>query len=225
MAIVRISAAEAVVDYFRTRITDGDLKPGDRLPSERKLQEELGVSRVALREGLAQLNALGVLGSSQGRATVVAAEVDVRSLGDVFLPLAASDEARYEQDLLDTRRLLEVQGAALAANRASTADHTELEAIVHDLAGALSQPTDYLKHDERLHHRIVTASGNTVLAHFHSMLQQQLEPIVASSIANKKDRLVSLEQHRAIVRAIVAGESQGASELMASHLGSCANAY
>ena len=75
--------AEAVFRHLKDRIRNGELQPGDSLPSERELQAELGVSRISLREGLARLSALGLVEVSHGKGTIVSRAVSLQSVEDV----------------------------------------------------------------------------------------------------------------------------------------------
>src|SRR5512140_3304985 len=85
--LAKISTASAVVNYIKKRIEEGLLKPGEKLPSERLLQQELAVSRFTLREALARLSALGIIKTTHGKGTIVAREVNSATLADVFIPL------------------------------------------------------------------------------------------------------------------------------------------
>lgn len=222
---LRISTAEAVVNYFKERIASGELRPGDRLPSERVLQDSLGISRFALREGMARLNALGIVTSAQGKASVVNSDVDPRSLSDVFVPLAAGDRDKYLEDLFASRQLLEVECAGLAARRRGAGQLETMGELVESLAATLGDGTAYARLDYTLHHAIVEAADNVFLEKIHALLHDQLQPVIRKSVDDRAHRRESMEWHRRIVEAIAAGDEAAARAHMTSHLGACRLAY
>ena len=99
--IKKVSVVDATVNYIKKQIGDGALKPGDQLPSERMLQEELGVSRFTLREALARLSALGILEVAHGKGAFIAKEMSPSSLEDVFLPLFANQSTKNIIDFFE----------------------------------------------------------------------------------------------------------------------------
>ncbi len=222
---VRISTAEAVVNYVKAKIEAGELKPGDRLPSERKLQQELEISRFALREGLARLNALGIISSSQGKASVVNADVNSASLNDVFLPLGAGDNPDYIDDLFFSRCLIESECAALAAVNRTAVQLARLQDLLNALKASIEDESAYARIDYELHHAIVDAGGNVFLIKIHELLQQQLQPVIARSVHDREHRDNSMRWHRKIVKAIEVRDAEQAKKAMTGHLGACQSAY
>ena len=83
----KFTTAEAIVNYFKKEIESGRLKPDDKLPSERMLQEEFGISRFSLREGLARLSALGIIRIIHGKGAFINSEINNASLGHVLMPM------------------------------------------------------------------------------------------------------------------------------------------
>lgn len=222
---LRISTAEAVVNYVKSLIASGELVPGDTLPSERNLQADLQISRFALREGLARLNALGIINSSQGRATTVSTDLSPKSLNDVFLPLEAADHPRYVDDLFFSRALIETECASLAAVHRSDAQLEALQQITKLLAEAIDDSARYAELDYEFHHTIINASGNIFLAKIHALLHTQLKPAIAQSVDDMKHRQVSLAWHGKILNAIANQDAKAAKDAMTGHLGACQEAY
>src|SRR5512133_4069293 len=107
----KISTADAVVNYLKRQIEDGLLKPGEKLPSERLLQQKLAVSRFTLRESLARLSALGIIKTIHGKGTIVAREVNSSTLADVFIPLFANQSIKDVIDFFEARVLIESEAA------------------------------------------------------------------------------------------------------------------
>jgi GntR family transcriptional regulator, transcriptional repressor for pyruvate dehydrogenase complex len=150
-----------VAALIHRRIVDGVLAPGDRLPQERELAAELGVSRSALREAIRTLAGLGVLETRRSSGTYVTA----LQPGDLLtgMGMAASVlSAESVTDLAELRRILEPAAAGLAATRATPEDLARLEAL-HDEMERTSDPARFAELDAEFHRVVVAAAGNQVV--------------------------------------------------------------
>jgi GntR family transcriptional regulator, glc operon transcriptional activator len=116
---------DAVAARLEQLILDGVFRPGQLLPSERRLCERLGVSRASLREGLRILRSKGIIATRQGQGSVVASLVPGRD--DSPLMHLFRDHPRTLFDLLEVRALLEGESARLAAERATPADRVLIQ--------------------------------------------------------------------------------------------------
>ena len=222
---LRISTAEAVVNYIKSKIESGALKPGDRLPGERTLQSDLQISRFALREGLARLNALGIVSSSQGKASVVNADVNATSLNDVFLPLGSGDSPKYVKDLFFSRELIETECASLAAINRTDEQLERMVELADALQASIDDPEAFSELNYQLHHTIIEASGNVFLHKIHELLQNQLKPTLDKSVEDPEHCGDAVDWHRKVLEAIKAKDSENARSYMVGHLNSCKNAY
>ena len=125
--------SDQVADQLAAEIRRGGLAPGDRLPTEARLVEQFGVSRTVVREAVSRLKSLGLVDSRQGSG------VFVRQPSS-FAPLnfeaqhAASQEAVIQ--MVEVRRALEAEVAALAAQRRSAADMQRIEAASRQVLAA-----------------------------------------------------------------------------------------
>ena len=108
-----LKIADVVSERVESLIVDGVLKPGQALPSERRLMVKLGVSRSALREGLKVLRARGIIETSQGRGSFVAALNTQPALTPMMHLLGSQPRTLY--DIFEVRELLEAESARLAA--------------------------------------------------------------------------------------------------------------
>src|SRR5512140_3541281 len=111
------STRDRVVEHVRRRIEGGGLRPGDRVPSERGLAGELGVSRPSVRSGLEALEAMGVVVSRRGAGTFIANGPP--TFGTEPLSLLASLHGFTQNEMFGARMVLEVGVAALAAQNAT----------------------------------------------------------------------------------------------------------
>jgi GntR family transcriptional regulator, transcriptional repressor for pyruvate dehydrogenase complex len=157
-----------VVAFVRTLIERGQLKPGDRLPPERELAVQIGVSRPSVRAGLQALSAMGVIQARHGAGTFITAGPPTLATGPLSFLAALHGFTREE--MFEARRVLEVGAIGLAARRASGED---LAAIAEEMAGmfaALDDPQTFLVHDIKFHRAVARASRNPILASLIEMV-------------------------------------------------------
>ena len=155
------SPVDKIIRQIRDLITTGQLKPGDRLPPERKLSEKLGVGRTHLRDALKKLEFYGILKTHPQSGTVVAGMglPALEGLITDMLGLRGNDF----KSLVESRVILETNIAQLAAENRTEKD-------LHEIETALIAHRDRLKFDEHaveedllFHLRIAEASKNSVL--------------------------------------------------------------
>src|SRR6476620_4674951 len=153
---------EQVVARVYALIKRDDLKPGDRLPPERELSKQLGISRPSLRAGLSSLISMGVLQSRQGSGTFI---VDgPPALDSEPLRLLARLHGFSFDHMFETRSVLEVGAAGLAAERATGDQLATMAEEIAEMFAALKDPQQFLVHDIAFHRAVAAASGNLTLA-------------------------------------------------------------
>lgn len=217
----RTSTAEAVVNYFTEQIRSGTVSPGDKLPSERVLQERFGISRFALREGLARLSALGIIRIVHGKGAFVAETVSSASLGNVLLPALSSHPGNSLRDLFEARLLIERELAFRAAERRTEQHLQTLETILDQTAGALADPEQFGELDYDFHRTVAAAAGNVFLMKMLDVLTQHMRDFLARHAHSAESRGKALKTHRDIVECIRARDSEGAAVTMEGHLVGC----
>jgi GntR family transcriptional repressor for pyruvate dehydrogenase complex len=217
------ATTEQVVAQVHELIRQGRLRPGDRLPPEREFARQLGISRPSLRAGLRSLIAMGVLRARQGSGTWVAEGPPMLDSGQLSL-LAALHGFTYDQ-MYEARKVMEVNVAGLAAERA-TGDH--LATLAEELAGMyahINDPQRYLVHDIRFHRAVSAASGNPILATLMEMVSAVMYEHRRKTIGRAHDFRQSLEMHERIYRAIRARKPEEARASMQEHLDLAQQAY
>ena len=212
--------SDQVADQLAAEIRRGGLAPGDRLPTEARLVEQFGVSRTVVREAVSRLKSLGLVDSRQGSG------VFVRQPSS-FAPLnfeaqhAASQEAVIQ--MVEVRRALEAEVAALAAQRRSAADMRRIEAAVQALDGAVKAGGNGVSEDVQFHRAIADAAGNPFLIQTLEYLGQFLHGATQVTRANEARRLDFAQQvhdeHAAIVQAVRACDPEAARRAAAGHMG------
>jgi GntR family transcriptional repressor for pyruvate dehydrogenase complex len=168
LQVPRIS--DAVAASLERRILEGSLKPGDRLPPERELAVELGVSRPSLREAIQKLASKGMVQSRQGGGTYVTDRLE-SSFFDPWQEMMGA-HPNLREDMLEFRRMLEGQAAEWAAERATDADMTRIDQTFLALNEAfVSDDLDNRsKADIAFHQAVGEASHNALLGHLTAAL-------------------------------------------------------
>lgn len=230
--VQRRQVADVVAERIERLITDGVLKVGQALPSERRLCEKLGCSRSALREGLRVLRGLGVIETRHGQGSFVArlsAERDVSPLMHLF-----SSQPRTLYDLLEVRALLEGEAARLAALRGTTADFVMIRRRYEDLVArqGREEQTSAEEHahlDHAFHRAINEASHNPVLVHTLQSLSDLMLSSVFASVNNLYHRPahkgVIDRQHGRLYQAVIDRQPERAAVIAAEHVNSVRESF
>ena len=210
------SARERVVEHVRRLIEKGALGPGDRLPGERDLAQELGVSRPSVRSGLEALEAIGVVVSRRGAGTFIAEGPP--DLGTAPLSLLASLHRLTAGEMFEARLVLEAGVAKLAARHATADELAAMADEVSEMFASLGDPKAFLVHDVRFHRAVAAGCGNRVLAALMEMVSAQFYELRKQTIDRARDLKESAEMHRRIYRAIRARDREAAQAAMTEHL-------
>ncbi|PIE00939.1 MAG: transcriptional regulator LldR [Thiothrix nivea] len=218
----KVRIAEQIAQQLEAMISRDNLQPGDRLPAERKLAEQLGVSRPSLREAIQMLNSRGLLYSRQGGGTFIK-NTTVEDISDPMLMLFR-ENPEYRFDVLEIRHALEGNAAFYAALRATEEDKQRIrenyERMIFLHNG--ETPMAEARADAAFHLSIVEASHNLVLLH----VMRGLFDLLQNSISHNLDKLYTLPhvfkplntQHRMLMEAVVNGEPAAARAAAQQHL-------
>jgi GntR family transcriptional repressor for pyruvate dehydrogenase complex len=216
-----LALKERVIRQLTRLIEEGALQPGDRLPSERELSEELQVSRGTVREAVQFLQTLGLLEIRHGSGTFVRQAKDANDLREEWRRWTISHASRVH-DLLEIRKALEPFAAELAAQRAATEDVDTMQDALELMQPAVESPdvTALVQADLAFHHALCAASGNAALSEFADALGEQLvqERGAIWNLPGRPER--SLTEHRAIYEAVRQGAPERARQAVLDHLNS-----
>ena len=219
--VTRRSASEEVAEAIGGWISSRGLQPGDRLGREEDLALRFGVSRPTLREALRLLSSRHLIRATKGPGGGIFVDATpVQGMGMSVTESVASllsTESIDIDELIETRMLLEIPLAGLAAQRATEADVDRLHAILA-AAGDTAHGEVFRRVDTHLHGAISAIAGNQIVGAFTqwigSVLQPPLHELVEPAIVDS----VVTEQHRDIVRAIERGDPVAAERAMREHL-------
>lgn len=213
---------DEIADRLRAHIEEQKLEAGMRLPAERQLATQLGVSRNSLREALAKLASEGLLVSRRGGGTFVRWQQAPWSEQNIVQPLKTlmADDPDYSFDILEARHAIEASTAWHAAMRATEADKEKIRLCLE--ATQSEDPDIASQADARFHLAIAEASHNVVLLQtmrgFFELLQ--------FSVKQSRQRMYRVppvfaqltQQHQAVLDAILAGDAEDARQAMMNHL-------
>lgn len=207
-----------VVSHVRNLIERGALKPGDRLPAERDLATQIGVSRPTVRAGLRALSAIGVVQSRHGSGTFI--PDGPPSLGTDALSFLAALHGFTREEMYEARRILEVGAAGLAAERAAPEQIATLAEEVAGMFATMQDPRLFLVHDINFHRAVAAASGNPIVASLVEMVSALYYESRRDTAARASDRDLrdAAQMHRRIYQAIRARDPESARQTMHAHL-------
>jgi GntR family transcriptional repressor for pyruvate dehydrogenase complex len=211
------SVGQQVVGQVVELIRTGNLRPGDRLPSERELVEIFGISRPSLRESMRALSVLGIVESRHGGGAFVT-ELDAPTMLaplDFFLSLS---QANFD-DAFESRRIIEVEIVRKAASKASRADIADLNDMIAAHATIQTDPVGFRILDSRFHERLSSIAGNAVLQRVAYGLYNMGLDFRRRATAEAGLIAQSTEDHGRIAAAIAEHDAAGAAEAMTRHLG------
>jgi GntR family transcriptional repressor for pyruvate dehydrogenase complex len=206
---------EEVVERLRAFIDVQELKPGDRLLSERELAQRLGVSRTSVRQAMTALRVSGLVEIRHGDGIYLLRPPDevVPSLADQLLQSHAQLPA-----IMEVREALETQTARLAARRRTEKDLRELHAALDAMAAAIEAGEDGAEADQRFHGSITRAAGNDLLTSLMDQLADPIDQTRRASLSRPDRPPSSLIAHHEILAAIEAQDEDAATAAMRKHL-------
>jgi GntR family transcriptional regulator, transcriptional repressor for pyruvate dehydrogenase complex len=194
-----------------------ELKPGDKLPSERELAQSCKVSRSSIRDAIRRLELMGLVQPRQGAGTIVC---DASSPDALVNPLfsALMRKRKHVAELLEVRSILEPPIAARAAEHI-TPEHLEhLEQIMRRHADKVTRREPAIEEDSEFHYTIATATNNSVLLHVIDVLMDLLRESRERNMQVEGRLQKSFEGHKRIFTALCRGDAKAAEAAMRRHL-------
>jgi GntR family transcriptional repressor for pyruvate dehydrogenase complex len=211
--------SDQVAEQLTAEIKQGRLMPGDKLPTEARLVEQFEVSRTVVREAVSRLKSLGLVDSRQGSGVFVSQQLP-------FAPLhfevqhTASQEAVVQ--MVEVRRALEAEVAALAAERRGAGDIRAIQQAVQALDAAVQAGGNGVDEDVKFHRAIADATRNPFLIQTLEYLGQFLHGATQVTRANEARRMDFAAEvhteHQAILQAVQAGDANAARQAAATHM-------
>ena len=170
-----MSVTSKAIDSIRAMIRSGDLAPGERLPPEQELAERLGVSRGSLREAVRALSQINVLDVRRGDGTYVTSLAPERAVVGMVFAVELL-QAKDLEEVVEVRQLLLPPAAALAAQRVTDEQLTEMHAVIDQLDRA-TDPDEIAQLHDRFGSLVYDATGNETLSSILRALQLRGENV------------------------------------------------
>jgi GntR family transcriptional regulator, transcriptional repressor for pyruvate dehydrogenase complex len=210
---------EQVAIQIEKRILEGELRSGDRLPTERELAEQFQVSRTAVREAMKILAQKGLVDMRPGRGTIIidgSHEAMQDSIGLVMkLRLG---EVGGSDNLVEVREILETEIAALAAARATEKEIAAMRQAVQVMDENLNQADGYIAADNQFHEALAQATQNTLILilvnSIVNLLSEQRKQVFQVEGGPQRGQV----HHRRILDSVIRRDPEAARSAMRSHL-------
>ena len=213
--------SEEIVQQIKDLISTGQLKPSDRIPSERELANLLGVSRPSVREALMVLEAMGFVESRQGGGTYVRTLTE-STLADPLSNLVGQKDPSILHSLVEVRMGLETWAAFLAGQRATDEDIERMRNLYRVMEEQAAKGGWDADVDAEFHYAITAASHNTIQMHvldtIHSLFHATIQVALMEFYQKEGHIALLLKHHREILEAIAAHDPELARKKMETHL-------
>jgi GntR family transcriptional repressor for pyruvate dehydrogenase complex len=220
--IFKSTIPKSLTQQIRAMIINKKLKPGEELPSQRKMASELGVGVPAIREALKIMEGMGIVKIKHGHSTIIR-QVSMESFMTNLTPLLELTEFDVLH-LLETKDFIETQCALVAAKRATVSEIQELEDYVQAMEAAIDNSQEYARLDYLFHLTIVKAAHNPVMNEIMkvagNMILRGFE--ITSTLPGRE---IAMHYHRKIYEAMRLRNGVLASNLLHEHIAETANRY
>lgn len=215
---------DEVATLIHGPIQRGELQPGDRLPSERELCEQYGVSRSVVREALSQLKSDGIVETRRGSGAYVQARNQRQSFRLQEITLDERQNLAQVMELIET---VEVAATRLAAQRRSADDLKQIRRALVGMEYEIACDRLGDEQDFAFHQAIVQATHNPHFVALSSHLEQSARRVIRQARTNTRAHHASLieavqQEHQAIFDAIAAADPDAAASAAQAHLANAA---
>jgi DNA-binding FadR family transcriptional regulator len=218
--IIRRKLSDEVLDRLLRLISEGDLKPGDAMPSERELMERFGVGRPAIREAMQSLANMGLVSISHGER----ARVRELTAQSIFRQVDQSAHIMLQRssdslEHLKAARLFFERGMVReAAARATPEDVAKLRAVIAEQRQLLGKAQEFMAADMRFHIEIAAISGNPIFVSVSEAMLGWLKVYHTELLLWSGKENFTLAEHAEIVDAIEKRDGEAAEKAMVKHL-------
>ena len=206
------SIAEEIINLITI---ENRFKPGDKLPSENVLSEELNISRTTLREAIRILVGKGILEIRRGLGTFVKENINIKELDELNPLLSARINAK---DLYEMRLIFEPEAAYLATLRASDIEIKRIVSLAKQIEEKITLGQDRTKVEQAFHKSIAKATHNEFMNKLMPVIYEGIDKGVTLSTGKELAVKDTINEHRMIVEFIESRNAEGAKNAMKIHI-------
>ena len=191
---------EQIIDQIKEMIYRGELKKGDKLPSERSLTSDLKVSRASIREAFSALEMIGLIESRHGEGTFIKENTDENFLKPLSLLFMLEEDV--ERELIELRKVIEISVARMAAKRAKKEDLQRIGKYVTLLEENIDDALLSRCADKDFHYSLARATGNQLIYKLLNSISEVMDLYLANTMQRivKDEKLIPIliTQHKEI---------------------------
>ncbi|ABR47043.1 GntR domain protein [Alkaliphilus metalliredigens QYMF] len=213
---------EQVAEQIQDMIVNGELQKGDKLPSERHLAEELQVSRASIREALRALQIIGLIDVRQGEGSYINHSFEKC----LFQPLSIMFMLQQSkpEEIIELRKIIEVEAAYLAAKRADDEEIEQLRSLIEQLKilKDLDDEETSVSVDKQFHYLIAKSSKNQLLVNVLNVISELMDKFIKDArgmiLIREENKEVLINQHEAIFKGLENRDPDATAGAMQAHI-------
>lgn len=214
---------ELVIDQIQEKILSGEIKKGDKLPSERELSEQMGVSRTSIREAIRVLETMGLIESKQGEGNFICSNIE-KSFIEPLSIMFKLNQGTWD-NILELRELLELQTAKIAAEKATNEEIEELGQLIRQMKEEIdgnNREKILVTIDQKFHNKIASISKNYLIENFlmtsSRLFEEFIEEARGKIIEVHREENILFKEHNDIYEAIKEKNAELAYSNMKEHM-------
>ena len=203
-SIQQPTVVDQIIETIKSALINGDLVPGQQLPSEPELARQLGVGRSAVREALKVLQAIGVLVSVRGSGTYIAEEPSERLLNPLSFAIMLGTDVSSE--LIELRVMIQIGYCELAASQATDDDWEQIEqaatAIETSFEDKQTSHEELARLDLKFHYAILDATHNPLVQKIGRTVEELFFQSIRDTFKEPENVQQAIRAHRSIIKAL-----------------------
>lgn len=213
--VKRTSVSEQIFEQLKVKITSGELKPGEKLPSENELCKLYGVSRTTIRQALANLSSLELIETKFGEGSFV----KQTNIGDVMTSLLKSPRLSKESilEVIEFRQIIEPPVAKLACKKAADKDIKLLRTLHQNMVDHQDDLAAFTQYDREFHLAIAKISGNTHIIRIFDIISDVLYSAFDDIVAQRGNE-AGLKYHGMLLNAFEIRDDYTVQRIMQEHM-------
>lgn len=213
---------EVVIDEIQQQIINGTLNRGDKLPTERVLAEQLGVSRTSVREAMRALEVLGIVQVKQGGGNYIKDRFDDALVEPLSLMFMLNES--HPKEIVDLRKIIEVESAYRAAERITDEEIEELRGVIQQLRQRTKDKDEAMSvaYDKAFHYSICRIADNFLFSNILNMLSNLMDSLIEDArgiiLLKEENQEILIKQHEKIFTALENKDPKAAATAMREHI-------